>query len=250
MKTTKTKVEKLISRWDSGDGKPYKGSLIDWDAYKRDPANPGCMCAQGQALHGLGGWSFEDLRERDQKEADKETAKLLGISTAHSVLLRNINDNQDGAPSIVLTDPGRVLGGEWSRLLDFWSYMDTMSAGDWTKMNAAGVAAGDAAWDAARDAARVAAWAAAGAEAGVAARNAAWAAAGNTAWAAAGVAAGDAAGDAAWNAAWAAAGGAALEIQGQSTRKEFFFLPMFGFASPQDVPKRPKNYGQGIVPKK
>ena len=40
-------IEQLIARWDSADGKPYKGSLIDWSAYQEDPTNIGCMCAQG-----------------------------------------------------------------------------------------------------------------------------------------------------------------------------------------------------------
>ena len=230
-----TTLTDLIARWDSGDGKPYKGSLIDFRAYADDPDNLGCMCAQGQVLHVLGGWEPEKLRDTDQRDADRETAKLLNISTAHAVLLRSINDKVDGAPSIVLTDPAKVLGDQAHIVLAFWLHFDRMTGADWLKVAAAGAAAGDAAWDAAR--------ATAGAAAG--------AAAGDAAWDAAGAAAGDAAGAAARAAAWAAAGaaaGACSEIQGARILRErgqpFFFLPMFGFATPEEIPALPADYGK------
>ena len=58
-------------------------------------------------------------------------------------------------------------------------------------------------------------------------------------------------------AAWAAAGDyasdAAWEIQGYNLLIERghkpFFLPMFGIATPADIPARPADYGNGIVPK-
>jgi len=244
-----TDIREIITRWDSGEGKPYKGSLIDWSAYQADPENIGCMCAQGQILHLSGGWSFDDLRKADQAKADLETAGLLNISRAHAVLLRNINDSMDGAPSVVLTDPGKVLGDQWSRLLDFWWAFDQLDAARWKEV----AAARDAAW-AAGDAARAAAWAA-----GDAARAAAWAAraaAGDAAGDAARAAARDAAGDAARAAARAAArdaaGDAAGEIQGSAILfdqgKPLFFLPMFGWAAPDEIPARPEDYGLGIVP--
>ena len=236
-----TDIQSIIARWDSGDGKPYKGSLIDWDAYEADPENMGCMCAQGQVLALAGGWSPEKLRYTAQSKADAETAKLLNISRAHAILLRNINDKADGAPSIVLTDPGKVLGDKWSKLLDFWWLFHKYMADDWRKVGAA--------WDAARAAAGDAAW------------DAAWAAAGDAACAAARAAAGDAAcaaacaaaWDAAWDAARAAAGDAAGEIQGydiliEQGRKPFF-LPMFGIDTLDDIPARPDDYGLGVVPR-
>ena len=235
-----TEITKLIDRWNSDEGKPYKGSLIDRDSYSEGDLS--CMCAQGQVLHVVGGWDADRLSNTEQAEADRETAKLLRISRAHAVLLRNMNDKVDGAPAIVLTDPGKVLGDQWSKLLDFWWHMDTLDAlgaYGWKKADAAG----DAAWDAARAAARAAAVAAAMA----AAWGAAGAAAGAAAWGAAGDAAWDAAGDAAGDAAWAAAGDAAAEIQGAEIFKRdgtpFFFLTVFGFASPDDIPARPADYG-------
>ena len=230
-------IQSILTRWDSGDGKPYKGSLIDWSAHKFDPESMGCMCAQGQVLHAVGGWDFAKLRNTAQFEADIETAKLLNISRAHAILLRNINDKADGAPSIVLTDPGRVLGDQWSKLLDMWWMFHNYTPDEWLKVAAAVAAAVDAAWAAAVDAARAAAV------------DAAWAAAVDATAAAAVDAARDAAGAAAGDAAW----DAAREIQGSAVMAERgqkpFFLPMFGITSLDDIPARPDDYGLGVVPK-
>ena len=231
-----TNLSALLARWDSEEGRPYKGSLIDYDSYNGDgtepPADIGCMCAQGQALHVLGGWTPERLHNTAQSTADKETAALLNISVAHAILLRNVNDKIDGAPGIVLTAPGKVLGNEWSKLLDFWWHLDQMTDEQW---DAAWDAVGAAAWDAAWDAARAAVGDAVGA----------------AAWDAARAAVGDAVGAAAWDAARAAVGDAAAyaasEIQGAKLLRErgqlFYFLPMFGFADPEAIPARPADYG-------
>ena len=221
-------LQEIIARWDSGDGKPYKGSLIDWDSYTENPENIGCMCAQGQVLALAGGWDAKKLRDTQQIQADAETAKLLNISRAHAILLRDTNDKVDGAPSIVLTDPEKVLGDKWSKLLDFWWMFHCYEASDWQNVksarDAARVAAGIAAWDAAR----VAAWDAARDAAGIAARDAAW--------------------DAAWDAA-RDAGVAAAEIQGFDLLEKHPHLNAFGIASLDDIPPRPANYGNGFVPR-
>ena len=213
-------IHDLLARWDSGDGKPYKGSLIDWSAYEEAPGGLGCMCAQGQVLHVLGGWGPRRLRYTEQTEADHTVAKLLNISVAHAILLRNVNDRIDGAPSIVLTEPEKVLGDQAPTILAFWRHLDRMTDEQWAAAwDAAGDAPGDAARAAARDAAMDAACAAA--------RAAAW----------------DAAGDAAC----AAAGDAVSEIMGARILRErgqpFFFLPMFGFAEPEALPALPADYG-------
>ena len=31
-----TEITKLLDRWATDEGKPYKGSLIDWQAYEAD----------------------------------------------------------------------------------------------------------------------------------------------------------------------------------------------------------------------
>ena len=188
-----TKITDLIDRWNTKEGKPYKGSLIDKGNYEE--GNLSCMCAQGQVLHVVGAWSADRLADAEQAEADQATAKLLNISRAHAVLLRNVNDKVDGAPAIVLTDPGAVLGDQWGKLLDFWWHMDSLDAGEWKKVAAA--------------------------------RDAAW------------VVAGGAARDAARGAAWEIQGAEILKRDG----KPLFFLPMFGFASPDDIPARPADYG-------
>ena len=225
-------IHELLARWATPEGRPFKGSLIDWDAYNGDgtspPDNIGCMCAQGQALHLLAGWTPSRLKETDQSIADEATARLLNISRAHAVLLRQINDKVDGAPSIVLMNPEKIIGDQAKIILALWSFLDTLTADKWKDIAAA------------RAAARAAAWADARAAAG----DAAWAAAGDAAWAAAWAAARDAA----WADAWAAAG-ATNEIQGARVMRErgkpFFFLPLFGFATPENIPPLPDGYGIG-----
>ena len=186
-------LEQIIDRWNSGEGKPYKGSLIDWDSYDGDgiepPENMGCMCAQGQVLHLIGGWEPRRIADTEQAKADEETAKLLNISRAHAILLRSINDKQDGAPAIVLTNPEKVLGDQAHIVLAFWLHIDRMIDKDWAAARAAAGAA-----------------------------------------------------------AWVAAGYACCEIQGARLLRErkqpFFFLPMFGFDSPEGIPPLPADYGK------
>ena len=236
------KLSDLLDRWATDEGKPYEGSLIDMDAYKARPDNIGCMCVQGQLLHLVGGWTPEQLVKASQYEADRKTADLLNISRAHAVLLRQVNDSTEGAPAIVLTDPGKVLGENWSTVLDLWCALDRPqpaawgSAGDAAGEAAAGAAAWEAACEAAGDAAGEAAW------------EAAWGAAWGSAGDAAGDAAGEAAGEAAGGAAWAAARGS-NEVQAakifRRDGRAFYFLPLFGFATPEDIPARPADYGMG-----
>jgi len=180
-------INELLAAWPTDI--PMKGNLID---------NDGCMCAQGQVLHYIGGMTADDLREMDQMDADRKTAELLGISRVHAVLLRRINDSMPGAPTCVLTEPEKVLGDQAQRVLAFWRHLDRMAADDWAKVNAARVAAGAAAGAAARVAAGAAAW------------------------------------DAARVAAWATS-----EIQGAAVMRErgqpLAFLPMFGFATPEEI---------------
>jgi hypothetical protein len=226
-----SQIGDVLARWDSGEGKPYKGSLIDWSAYDGDgeapPTDIGCMCAQGQVLHLLGGWSPRRLNDTEQIEADRETARILTetgeygvVSIAQAILLRDVNDKVEGAPSIVLTNPEKVLGDQAHIVLAFWRHIDRMT---------------DEQWDAAGATAWTEAWTEAGSAAGFAARaaaaSAAWDAAESAAW------------DVAWEAVRSAAGGAAgyacAEIQGarllHEQGKPFYFLPMFGFADPEAV---------------
>jgi hypothetical protein len=146
----------------------------------------------------VGGWGVEQLGLAEQGDADRAVAELLGISRGHAILLRQINDKVDGAPSIVLTAPEKVLGEHAQLVLKFFKYLDSMTVFDWRS------------YDAARDAA----WAAA--------RDAAWAAARDAAWAAAGAAAG---------AANEIQGYKILAAKGTP----LFFLPMLGFNTIEDL---------------
>ena len=234
-------IAAILARWATDEGKPYKGSLIDMDAYKASPDNIGCMCAQGQVLHLVGEWTPERLNHTQQSEADAETAKLLKISSSHAVLLRQINDSIVGAPAIVLTSPGKVLGDQWSTILDFWYALDRLpSAAEESVWKAPGAETwGYAGGDAANDA-----WEAAKEAAGTVARNSAW----KAAWGSAGSASWAAAGCGAATDAWDASG-ASNEIQAakifRRNDKALYFLPLFGFANPEDIPERPADYGMG-----
>jgi len=251
-------IQEIIEGWDRGDGKPMKSSLIDWAAHERGDGVC-AMCAQGQILVLAGGWDYTTLRDTDQSEADAAFAKLLNISRAHAILLRNINDKVDGAPSIVLTDPGKVLGDQWSKLLDLWWMFDNYTSDEWRAVRAArgSAAARAAAWESARAAAAAAAWESAREAARATAWESARAAAGEAAWEAAREAAREVAGEAAWEAAREVAGEAAREaaweIQGHTLmverKQKPFFLPMCGIATPADIPARPADYGNGIVPR-
>ena len=215
--------ESMATRWADPNARPlFKGKLIDSD---------GCCCAQGDVLRCCGATDAE-LRRMPQQKADVLVAKALGISRAHAILLRQVNDSTDGCPQDVLTQPEKVLGPHANLWIAFGRHLDSLDANGWAKVDAAWDAA-EAAWDAAR-----AAWAAARAA------EAAWdaARAADAAWAA--WAAGDAAraaraaeaARAAWaaeaaRAAWAAARAAAWELIGWSNLDEPFFLRMF-FADP------------------
>jgi len=187
-------INQLVARWSEPDGIPFKGSLISDD---------GCMCAQGQALHYVGGWDADRLRSTAQEEADRETARLLGISIAHAILLRRINDSKPGAPSVVLTDPAQVLGDQAHIVLAFWRHLDRMAPAQWIAVR-----------DAVHVAAWHAAWHAAGVVAGTVARRAAVVASGDAGWATNEI-----------------QGAAVMRAKGQA----FYFLPLFGFADPEAV---------------
>jgi hypothetical protein len=196
--TTPTTVEELLDYWPGNI--PFKGSLVS--------DNGSCMCAQGQALHFLDNMSADDLSNLGQEEADKRVAELFGISRAHAVLLRVINDTEDGAPSSVIRNPEQVLGDQAHVVLAFWRHLDRMAAKDWDNAQASAQAS---AWDSAWDSAQ--------ASAGASAQASAWASAGATSA--------------------QASAGATSEIQGAAVMRAnglpFFFLPLFGFTDPEAV---------------
>ena len=146
-----TTVEELLDYWPGNI--PFKGSLVSDDG--------SCMCAQGQALHFLDGISADDLSNLKQEEADKRVAELFGISLAHAVLLRKVNDTEDGAPSVVIRNPEKVIGDQAHIVLAFWRHLDRMSPDDWITLASAWASA----WASARASAGASARASAGASA-------------------------------------------------------------------------------------
>jgi len=184
------------------------------------------MSAQGQALHFLDGMSAEDLRNLSQEKADKRVAELFGISRAHAVLLRIVNDTEDGAPSVVIRNPEKVIGDQAHIVLAFWRHLDRISFKDCNARASTWVSAAASTWVSARDRA----WDSAAASAGASSRDRAGASAGASARASKGASA--------WDSAWASAA-ATNEIQGAAVMRAkgfpFFFLPLFGFADPEAV---------------
>jgi hypothetical protein len=120
MITKPATIDELLDYWPGNI--PFKKKLVSDDGT--------CMCAQGQALHFLGGLTVDELRDIDQRDADLQVAKLFGISLAHSILLRNINDTQDGAPTCVIRNPEQVLGDQAQTVLAFWRHLDRMTPAD------------------------------------------------------------------------------------------------------------------------
>ena len=149
---TEDLIAEIVARWEDPAARPlFKGSLIDED---------GCCCAQGDILRTYCGWDDAALRRDSiQAEADREVGKALGISLFQSVLLRVVNDRQDGCPQDVLRAPEKVLGDQAHILLAFGRHFDRMNKDQWdTARAAAWAAAGAAAWAAAGAADGAAAW--------------------------------------------------------------------------------------------
>lgn len=224
--STPRTIEELLDYWPGNI--PFKGALVSKDG--------SCMCAQGQALHFLDGLTVDELRMINQAIADKRIAKLFGISLAHSILLRLVNDGQEGAPSCVIRNPEQVLGDQAHVVLAFWRHLDQMNPADWA-------AAGEAALAAAGEAAGAAAGEAARLQPGKQPKKQPEKQ-GKAAWAAAKAAAGEAAQAAAGAAAWAA-----NEIQGaafmRASNQPFFFLPIFGFPNPEALIVSTEQLGGG-----
>jgi hypothetical protein len=202
-------IDSMVQRWSGLERPLFRGRLID-----TLPDGTCAHCAQGDVLS-CAGFTNDELKRMEQREADKEVARILGISITHAILLRSVNDNAGGCPQLVLSHPEQVLGDKAPILLAFWLYLDNLP---------------DAAWDAAGDTARAAAWDTARDTAWAAARAAAWAAARAAARAAAWAAARAHAGAAPWAAAWASS-----EIQGMDKLEADgcspYFLAFFGLGT-------------------
>ncbi len=119
--------QKIIDFWNNERNIPFKGKLISEEPPAEGQPPTTCMCAQGQVLHLIGGKTVEELRDLYQDLADKDVAKLLGISVTHSRLLRTINDEREGSPQDVLSNPEKYLGPNWETVLRWWLYYDSLT---------------------------------------------------------------------------------------------------------------------------
>jgi hypothetical protein len=108
----------MVAFWEDPQNIPFKGKLISED---------GLMSAQGQTLHLEGGYTVEQLQKMSQFDADRYTARILGISVVHSELLKYVNDKFPGAPQDVLTNPEKYLGPNHQEVLRFWVHVETLS---------------------------------------------------------------------------------------------------------------------------
>jgi hypothetical protein len=234
--TTISSLQGLVNSWLDGTNIPYKGSLYNRDLPEARDNPLACMCAQGQAL-----WLFDDrdttsLSHMNQGSADREFASLCNISRAHSILVRYVNDfpaysNKDLA--YTLMNPGRILGPNWSKLLDFWWYLEhDMGYGDWLKLKRFNDASD---FSKARTEAQTAAAKATGDKEYVI---------GEIIYTNITTLSGAHRNDQSFSLIL----GACWEIQGFDHLNSLNFLPRFGFNSLEDIPPRPANYGNGIVP--
>jgi hypothetical protein len=134
----KSLIKKLTDKWDKPDGLPAKGHELVTGGKGLSP------CAQSEAImlsKGLGVTDFEAFWKGGLRgiwgpalNLDKVTAQTLGISVTHSILLRRFNDLSSRSPSVVLTDPEKVLGKNWKKVLDFWSFVDSLEQDDWRNL--------------------------------------------------------------------------------------------------------------------
>ena len=221
-------IATMVARWSSSERPLFKGKLIDED---------GCKCAQGDVLS-CAGYTDKQLRryadgkDGGQASADAETARVLGISRIHAVLLRQVNDAVGGAPQLVLTNPEQILGDKASLLLAFWKYLDGFEAEVALNYHVRALALAALAATAAAGNAELIVSAAAQSAAGLDAHSNAGFIVSVAAQSAAGLAAHSNAGLAA-NVDCVFAAGASFEIQGmdklESDGRQPYYLAIYGF---------------------
>lgn len=122
-------IQQIVKFWEEPRNIPFKGELISLEF------DEPCMCAQGQVLRILANWEYEELQNATQEEADVAVAKLLDISIAQSILLRTINDSEEGAPGDVLSKPEKYLGPNYELILNFWRLIDRLTEEQWKVIN-------------------------------------------------------------------------------------------------------------------
>lgn len=125
-------IKKLTEKWSSPDGMPAKGSALAEGGMGLSP------CAQSEAVmlsKGIGVVDFKAFLEGSLSKSyndwggnlDQVTAKALGISVIHAILLRRFNDLSSLNPAIPLNEPEKVLGKNWEKVLEFWHFVESLS---------------------------------------------------------------------------------------------------------------------------
>ena len=123
-------VKKLTKKWSVPGGMPGKGYELVAEEKGLSP------CAQSEAImlsKSIGVMDFQALW-KGGLNLDKITAKTLGISVIHSILLRRFNDLSSRSPAIVLNEPEKVLGRNWGKVLEFWHFIDSLTQGQWEEL--------------------------------------------------------------------------------------------------------------------
>ena len=128
-------LDSMHERWTTAERPSLRqGGLID---------SGGCCCAQGDVLR-CAGVTDDELRMMTQDRADLEVGRLLGISTAHSVLLRRVNDSAAGQPQRCLLAEqvaeygSELLGPMHAELFAFFRRLDEVTADQWNQVVEAG----------------------------------------------------------------------------------------------------------------
>jgi hypothetical protein len=129
-------INKLTKKWSQPGGMPGKGYELVREERCLSP------CAQSEAImlsKGMGVMDFQAFLAKGHlsigiPNLDKITAKALGISVIHSILLRRFNDLSSLNPAIVLNEPERVLGKNWNKVLEFWHFLDSLTQGQCKKL--------------------------------------------------------------------------------------------------------------------
>jgi hypothetical protein len=129
-------IKKLTEKWSKPEGMPGKGYELVREERGLSP------CAQSEAImlsKSMGVMDFQAFLAKGHlsigiPNLDKITAKALGISVIHSILLRRFNDLSSLNPAIVLNEPERVLGKNWNKVLEFWHFIDSLTQGQCEKL--------------------------------------------------------------------------------------------------------------------
>jgi hypothetical protein len=129
-------IKELTKKWSQLEGMPGKGYELVREENGLSP------CAQSEAImisKGMGVMDFQAFWKgltygNSGLNLDEVTAKTLGISVIHSILLRRFNDLSSQSPAIVLNEPEKILGENWGKVSEFWHFVDSITQGQWEEL--------------------------------------------------------------------------------------------------------------------